>query len=44
MTHGIRVGGVELVHDDFLSRVGTNLAARVGEPDAGTGRVIDDPR
>ena len=37
MAHGIRVVGIELVHD--FSREATNLAVLVGEPGAGTSRV-----
>ena len=39
MAHGIRVVGIELVHDDHFSREATNLAVLVGEPGAGTSRV-----
>ena len=39
MAHGIRVVGIELVHDDYFSREATNLAALVGEPGAGISRV-----
>ena len=34
MVHGIRVVGVELVHDEYFSRVTANLAVLVGEPGA----------
>ena len=34
MAHGIRVVGVELVHNDDISRVTANLAVLVGEPGA----------
>ena len=36
MAHGMRVVGVELVHNDDFSKVSANLAVLVGEPGAGT--------
>ena len=39
MAHGIRVVGIELVHDDYIDGNTTNFAVLVGEPGAGTSRV-----
>ena len=38
LAHGVRGAGVELVHDDYFSRVATDLAVLVGEPGARTSR------
>ena len=39
LAHSVREDDVETALDDCFSRAVTNLAVRVGEPDAGNGRL-----